>query len=56
MKDWGTKVDNDPTQNGYVNAAEYNSLFGEIKSVILASGQALDQNSVVQLLNAVKYF
>lgn len=56
MRDWGTKVDNDPTKNGYVNAAEYNSLFGEIKSVILESGQALDQNSMVQLLNAVKYF
>ena len=34
MRDFNTKIDNDPTSAGVVVAAEYNSAFKELKNVV----------------------
>jgi len=55
MRNFNTKVDDDPTSAGEVVAAEYNSLFGEIKNMV-KSFFTLDEADSKQLVRASDAF
>jgi hypothetical protein len=56
MKDLSNKLDNAPTSpEGLLSASEWNPFVDELLNILTAAGITPDENSTVQLLNAINF-